>query len=41
MSVICREEKELLTEQLEETKKKLADALEELTKYIVCYSIYR
>ena len=45
ISVICREEKEQLTEELEETKKDLADALEELSKYLqytaVCYSIYR
>ena len=40
ISVICREEKEPLTEELEETKKELADALEELSKYLVCYSIY-
>lgn len=32
ISVICREEKEQLTEELEETKKELADALEELRK---------
>ena len=38
ISVICREEKELLTEQLEETKKELADALEELSKYLVKFA---
>ena len=37
ISVICRGEKELLIEQLDQTKKELADALEELSKYLVCY----
>ena len=40
ISVICREEKEQLTEELEETRKELADALEELSKYLVCHSIF-
>lgn len=37
ISVICREEKELLIEQMKPKRVKLADALEELSKYLVCY----
>ena len=40
ISVICREEKGQLTEELEETKKDLADALEELSKYLHCSLLF-
>ena len=33
ISVVCREEKEVLREELKEVKKELAHALEELRKY--------